>query len=137
MSKTFPIWILVCVLVSAPATAGPLTETLKWTAGQSAGQFAGDHFTSWYFDNHRMACFENNPLLMRDDQRYSVPKGWAFNAISVGSLSALLYVSKRTHHPRLERITKVAMTIGASNGAYFGLHNLIGCSGQPMKWASD
>ncbi len=122
---------------SVPVDAGPLRDTLKWTALESAGQLGGDHLSSWYFDNHTMACFENNPMLTRPDQRYDVGRGWTFNAITIGGLSAALYIAKRTHNPRLERIAKISMGVGAASGTFFGLRNVIGCSGKPMKWASD
>jgi hypothetical protein len=129
-----------CALVLSMATsasAGPLRETLKWTALESAGQLGGDHLSSWYFDNHTMACFEHNPMLARSDYRYDVGKGWAFNAIGIGGLSTVLYLAKRTHHPRVELIAKLAMGVGAASGTYFGLHNVIGCAGKPMRWLSD
>ncbi len=129
--------LALLLMISAPASAGPLRDTLKWTAIESAGQLAGDHLSSWYFDNRTMACFENNPMLMRPDQRYDVGRGWALNAITIGGLSTALYIAKRTHNPRLERIAKVAMGVGAASGTVFGLRNVIGCSGKPMKWASD
>ena len=128
---------LLLLLSTEPMTATPLRDTLKWTALESAGQLAGDHLSSWYFDNHTRACFENNPMLMRPDQRYDVGRGWAFNALTIGSLSTALYLAKRTHHPRIEAAAKVAIGIGAASGTAFGLRNLIGCAGKPMKWASD
>ncbi len=131
------ITLTLLLTISSPVSAGPLRDTMKWTALESAGQLAGDHLSSWYFDNHTMACFENNPMLMRPDQRYDVGRGWAFNAITIGGLSAALYIAKRTHHQRFERVAKVAMGVGAASGTFFGLRNVIGCSGKPMKRTSD
>lgn len=121
------IMLVLVALLSSSASAGPLRETLKWTALESAGQLGADHFSSWYFDNKTHACVENNPMLARDDRSYSMAKGWTFNLIGIGGLSASLYIAKRTHKPRLERLAKAAMSFGAGSGAYFGVYNWMRC----------
>lgn len=119
--------LVVVLCWPASVSAGPLRETLKWSAVEAAGQLGGDHLSSWWVDNHTQACKEDNPMLARADGTYATGKGWAVNLAGIGGLGTALYLGKRLHKPRLERAAKVAIGYGAGSGAYFGLHNWIRC----------
>lgn len=119
--------VIVALALASPASAGPLRDTLKYTAFQSAGQLAGDHATSWYYDTRTRACNEDNPLLAKTDGSYATARGWAFNFGTIGGLSTTVYLAKRLHAPRLEKTAKVLMIWGGASGSYFALHNIVQC----------